>query len=185
MRLDDRNVRFVTPFILVEGRRKKYVRLGRRRGNLHLQETALVVEGELLRFHYFGIEMFFRRALSEWTTVTVPYSRIEVKRPSHWKAIAVVLAVVAWIVFLSSVAEDAGDWAGGCMCGLAWLVPTLYLLWRGRVRHTVAFRGKDGKLRVLMFKVRPKAVRQQFLATLEAHRKDSLAHAPTPARRVS
>lgn len=185
MRLDGRNVRFVTPFILIEGRRKKYIRLGRRRGNLHLQETALVVEGELLRFHYFGIELFFRRALSEWTTVTVPYSRIEARRPSRWKAIALALAVVAWVAFLGFVAEDAGDWAGGGMCGLAWFLPVLYLLWRGRVRHTVTFRGKDGKQRVLMFKVRPKAVRQQFLATLEAHRKDSLTHVVAPAGSVS
>lgn len=184
MRLDDRNVRFVAPLILVEGKRKKYVRLGPRRGSLHLQETALVVEGELLRFYYFGVEMFFRRALSEWTTVTVPYSRIEVRRRSHWKAIALALAVVAWVTFLGFVANDAGDWGGGIACGLTWLVPILFLLWRGRSRQTVAFRGKDGKLRVLMFKLRPKAVRTQFFTALEAHRKDSLAHATALAGRV-
>ena len=44
-----------------------------------------MVEGEILRFHYFGLERFFARALGEWTTVTVPYSRIEqVTFRSRW-----------------------------------------------------------------------------------------------------
>ena len=47
------------------------MKLGGKRGSLHLQETALVAEGELLRFTFIiGLEWLFRRALSEWTMVT-------------------------------------------------------------------------------------------------------------------
>ena len=84
MRLDARQVRFVPSFLPTW--RTRTLRLGGRRGGLHLQEPALVLEGELLRFRLvFGIEWLFRQALSEWTTVTVPYSRIvTVRRTWAW-----------------------------------------------------------------------------------------------------
>jgi hypothetical protein len=39
------------------------------------------------------------------------------------------------------------------------------------------FRGKDGKVRVLLFRVRPRATRLAFLAALEQQRQAALGHA--------
>src|SRR5262245_36202943 len=98
MRLDSRQFRFVVPFVSYP--RRKVVRFGGRRGSIQIQETALVVEGELLRFTFIiGLEWLFRRALSEWTTVTVPYSRIDSVRLSRLWPLRVFtfLFTVIWI----------------------------------------------------------------------------------------
>ena len=44
-----------------------------RRNTIHLQETALVIEGDLLRFQLPVIDRFVRRVFCEWSMVTVPY----------------------------------------------------------------------------------------------------------------
>ena len=99
MRLDDRHIRFIRPFWPKIGQR--LVPLGGRRGSVHLQETALVVEGDLLRFRFLlGIEWLFRQALSEWTSVTVPYARIErVRRSRLWplRSVSLLLVVAVWV----------------------------------------------------------------------------------------
>jgi hypothetical protein len=98
MKLDSRQFRFSVPFATFSARR--LVKLGGKRGSLHLQETALVAEGELLRFTFIiGLEWLFRRALSEWTMVTVPYSRIQAVRISKLWPLRILSAlfVVGWI----------------------------------------------------------------------------------------
>ena len=97
MKLDSRQFRFTVPFATFSARR--LVKLGGKRGSLHLQETALVAEGELLRFTFIiGLEWLFRRALSEWTMVTVPYSRIQAVRISKlWPLRSSLRALCRWL----------------------------------------------------------------------------------------
>jgi hypothetical protein len=146
-----------------------------------LQETALVAEGELIRFQYFGTEWLFRRALSEWTTVTIPYARITSVRFRRSSMLALLLMLatavaVAWSATLYLVADDAragmreaAPWAISAV-----LVGGLTLLMRPS--HRVSFRGKDGRSRILAFIVRNKRLRKPFLDTLAEHRAAASRH---------
>ena len=68
MRLEPKQVRFVAPLVS-STRRVRRIRLVGRQNSVQLLETALVVEGYLLKLtFFFGIEGLFTRTLSEWTT---------------------------------------------------------------------------------------------------------------------
>lgn len=183
MRLDARQVRFTQSFLPTW--RSRPLRLGGRRGSLHLQEPALVFEGELLRFRLFGVEWLFRRALSEWTTVTVPYSRILKVRRTR-----------AWLVRLVSVLGIAAVWAGmvwmtlefpaeHLLTELAAIVSTAvtvlggYALVRVRPTVTVVYRPKTGRRVRVTFLVRRRATRRAFVDALAAHRAAAARHAVT------
>jgi hypothetical protein len=183
MRLADRQIRFIVPFWPSIRRRK--VRLGGRRGSLHLQETALVAEGEILRFYYFNLELLFRRAVSEWTTITVPYSRIVSVR--YYRRL--VLRAVSVVVLLAALAESAWLMSWGVLeAAVATLMLTVilalllgYLNARVRPAYGVVFRGKDGRPRLLAFAIRSKRLRKSFADTLAAHRAAAAQfRAPTP-----
>ena len=73
MKFGPRDLRFAYP--VWASFRGVVVFIGRR-NTLHLQETALVIEGDLLRFQLPVIDWFVRRVFCEWTMLTVPYSRI-------------------------------------------------------------------------------------------------------------
>jgi hypothetical protein len=181
--LDPKQVRFVAPFLsgLMPGRLAFYGN----RNAVHLQETALVVEGELLRFHFLGLERFFARALSEWTTVTVPYGRI-VRVKYRSKIVVRVLLVLPAVLFglLAVVAVKdmkPADLTGpitllvGCLLLIGLI---LYLVLRRLVpTYTITFRSKDGKKRAFSFAVRSKAARREFDAALAAYRDAARAHA--------
>jgi hypothetical protein len=171
MKLDGRQVRFITPFMLLPG--QLLVRLGGRRGGVQLQETALVVEGELARFKaVIGVEWAFRRVLSEWTTLTVPYSRIDAARLSSlWPLRVVTILVVAGVVALAVWLRDEPAlvsvvWVFGG--ALALLLAYINVRVKPSVR--VKFRSKDGKRRMLAFVIRSRRLRKPFLDTLQTHR---------------
>lgn len=181
MRLDARQVRFTTSFLPTW--RTRTLRLGGRRGSVYLQEPALVIEGELLRFHLFGIEWLFRRALSEWTTVTVPYSRIIAVRSTR-----------AWLIRIVMVLALFGTWTGAGF--LFWLAPTAdtftiiavsvltvllgYVAVRVRPMVAVVYRTKAGRRTQLTIWVRKPATRWAFLDTLEGHRAAAARHVAAP-----
>jgi hypothetical protein len=180
MRLDSRQVRFTQSFWPAV--RSRVLRLGGRRGSLHLQEPALVLEGELLRFRLFGVEWLFRRALSEWTTVTVPYSRIvAVRRSRAWllRCLSVVAIAAAWAgaAWAYSAAPDM-DPLTSIMVVLV-TVPAGYVLVRVRPTVTVVYRPKTGRRVRVTFLVRRRATRRAFVEALTAHRAAAARHAVT------
>src|SRR5438477_11584329 len=72
-----------------------------RTNTLQLLDTALVVEGPRRMLALYGVDLFFQQALSEWTMVTVPYSRIERCRYyRRWLARGFALA---WFVLPTAV----------------------------------------------------------------------------------
>jgi hypothetical protein len=73
MKFGPKGVRFTNPVMTLAGKCLTF--LGRQ-NTLHLQETALVVEGDLRRFSLPIFDLFIQRALCEWSLVTIPYSRI-------------------------------------------------------------------------------------------------------------
>ena len=69
-----------------------------KRTSIQLQETAMVVEGELVQFHLLSLERYFARAVSEWSMITIPYSRLtRVKYRSKWVMRAFVWVILAVI----------------------------------------------------------------------------------------
>jgi hypothetical protein len=182
VRLDGRQIRFSIPFWPTW--RTRTLRLGGRRGNLYLQEPALVIEGELLRFRLFGIEWLFRRALSEWTTVTVPYSRIVAVRLTRSRLIrfSMILAVVlAWAGtgVLFWLEPEVDPYTAGLAGILTVLCGFIYL--RVRPMVTVVYQPKAGRRTRLTIWVRKRAARQAFLDTLAGHRATAGQHAlPAP-----
>ena len=103
MRLDPRKVRFVAPMFHV-GVFGGAVRFVGRENTVHLQETALVAEGNLLKVGLLGLEILFRRALAEWSAVTVPYSRITAARYVRFP----LLRVIALVVLALCLGDPAG-----------------------------------------------------------------------------
>jgi hypothetical protein len=185
MRLDHRQVRFVTPFGLTL-RRPNHIRLGGSRGHLDLQETAVVAEGELMRFSFLGTEWLFRRALSEWTTVTVPYGRITSVRYDRLVALRIVSILLVAVVaaFSATLLLAEGDpTTGWTMAGFAAILALLFgvlNLWM-KPSYQVRYRGKDGRTYLLAFTVRAKRLRKPFLDTLAAHQAAAAPHAVRPA----
>jgi len=182
MKLGPKQIRFVRPFWpTLFGRT---LRFAGRRNTIHLQEIALVVEGEVLRFHYLGIERLIGRALSEWTMVTVPYSRIaSVRYRSHLGLrIAIVIAAAA----LSTLAMRLpwtvpSEWtkldAVGDVLVAVPVVALAGLVWWGiRSSYALVFRSKDGTRIRLCFRVRSRAHRLAFDTVLRSYREASKAY---------
>lgn len=170
MRLENRQVRFMVPFLTLHPRR--FVKLGGRRGGIQLQETAMVVEGELLCFSFIiGLEWLFRRALSQWTTITVPYSRIQsVKLTRLWPLrVFTLLLIAVWIAAIAYLWDNESAVIPIMVSGAAFLMVMIYVNLRMRRSVRILFRGKE-RLRLLVFVVRKKTLRQQFLDTLDRHR---------------
>ena len=154
-----------------------------RRNSVHLQETALVAEGEMLLFRCLGLERLFGRALSARTTVTVPYSRlVAVRYRAGWGLRLSILAGLA--VFLALTLGAPWD----DPTGMEWVADALILVpvailgvfvWRGiRPAYAVRFRAKDGRRTRLHFTVRSRAVRRQFDAALAEYRRAARTYAP-------
>jgi hypothetical protein len=130
----------------------------------------LVVEGELLRFTLIiGIEWMFRRALSEWTTVTIPYSRIQsVSVSKLWPLrMFTLLFLSAWIALM------VWFWGHEAIApimtvGFALLLLMIYINVRVKRAVRVAFRGK-GRRKLLAFVIRSRPLRRTFIETLERH----------------
>lgn len=171
MKLGPRQVRLVTPFWpTLTGRRLRFVG---RRNAVQLQETALVVEGDVLRFFYLGVERFFGGVFAEWTTITVPYSRIvSVRYRSNLWVVLVVLAPVLGLAGLMAVGVVTGDISALEIASalVALVLPVgllVYIVWRVLApKYTVTFRAKDGTRTTFAFRVRSRAARKEFDAAL-------------------
>jgi hypothetical protein len=194
MKLDDRQVSFVVPFW--PAWRTRTLRFGSRRGSLHLQETALVVEGELLRFSFIGLEWLFRRALSEWTTVTVPYSRLLAVRRAPTGAIRLLLFLALAATWATAIALFQSHPTAGALTSMLTdvltvvltVVPTVVLVYSAlRLKPTVKvlFRAKDGRRVRLAFVIRRRPTRQAFLDALAGHRAAAARHTAVPVLAVA
>ena len=185
MKLGPKQVRFIRPFWpALFGRT---LRFAGRRNTIHLQETALVVEGEILRFHYLGIERLIARALSEWTMVTVPYSRIASVR--YRSQITLRIAIVAITAALATLAmrlpwTAPSEWtAFDAVADALVLVPVIVLAglvwWGVRSSYALVFRSKDGTRIRLCFRIRSKVQRLAFDTVLRSYRDASRAYTRT------
>src|SRR5262249_2821755 len=93
MKLEARHVRFLNVLPWFTRRRVRFVGGA---NTLQLLETALVVEGYRQRLFLPVADLLLRQALSEWTTVTVPYSRIVRHRYNRKILMRLLVLAVLW-----------------------------------------------------------------------------------------
>jgi len=144
-----------------------------RRNTIHLQETALVIEGDLLRFQLPVIDRFVRRVFCEWSMVTVPYSRIVRHKYCTYRAAKVLwwLLVAAVGGFLGLVLARGPGKEPFALAGLLLALVVLGVLMHVvlRPRHVLAFRGADGKRRLVCFRFTSRPPRTGFVRLLNAN----------------
>lgn len=173
MKLDPQKVKFVSP--LSPGVFVRPLRFVGREKTVQLQETALVVEGNVLKVGLLGIEMLFRRALAEWSSVTVPYSRITRVKYARFPLfrLLALLYLIGWPTFSLLVAVGPGGVAGGLTGFLIGTVPAalaVYVFVRVPPRYVIDFRARDGARTRLMMHVRGTKLRRAFAARLAEYR---------------
>jgi hypothetical protein len=166
------------------------LRFGGRRNSVQLLETALVVEGELQRFHFLGVESLYRKAISEWTGVTIPYSRIlwagqRSFRWVRWPLFGLFgLMEVLWLADLLFSPRSRGyedvNWA-------LWLIVTLtglllvFAIHRLALPHYQVIHRTRNRSRVyLNLQIRSKKLRRAFDRELQRNRELAARHAQPP-----
>lgn len=156
-----------------------------RDNTLHLQETALVIEGDLVRLRLPILDMFVKRAFAQHSMVTIPYSRIvRLTCPQYltvkvlWWLLAGML--FAWTAWGSLTLDPMGSAYYLTLIGLLFLLIG-YLVHRFfRSRHALLFRRADGKRCVVCFCLTRRKQRRQFAELLQANR-DAARALPAPA----
>jgi hypothetical protein len=183
VKIDGKGLVFRTPTAWPGRRRLRFLRKG---NTVHLLETALVVEGYQQRFGFPVLDYLFRQALSEWTTVTIPYSRIldyQFRTRFWWRAVGVpLLWLPVLLLLLSAVYIDhtpgnlAGLVLGATGLAGALAVITYFLLTEMLApRNTLIYQQADGKRAILSFSIRSKPKQAAFTRQLEVNREASRA----------
>ncbi len=162
MKIASRNVTFL-PSMPWPTRRG--LNFGRSGSSLHLQETALVVEGCLQRLFFPVLDRFFQQALSEWTAVTVPYSRIlQYGYDSRLLARILLTSVLCIPLALLGLAG-----AGLLVLPMGLLVLVLSLIVFSP-RSWILYRQADGGKAIICFHIGSSKRRREFEETLEKNR---------------
>lgn len=173
MRLDPTKVRFVAAGFELGLSSQAGLRLVGKENNIQLLETALVVEGTLLKVGLLGLERLFRAALAEWTTVTAPYSRIERARLVRWPIFRLFGLT---LLLLAGGLAAAGVYFGPGAGEQAFVVSTILLalsgtalVWRSQRQYEVRFRAKDGRRRKFRFRIADRRLARAFDARLKRY----------------
>lgn len=175
LKLDPKKVRFSPPFLDL-GIFSVGLRFIGKENSIHLLETALAVEGNLLKVGLMGLEVLFRRALAEWSSVTIPYSRIEKARFGLSPLVRVALLVVAglpWLVGAALLAVNVDTAVLTLICAPIVTVPALYVMLRIRARYTIVFRAKNGRRTRLTFRIASAPLRAEFERRLNDYRRSA------------
>jgi hypothetical protein len=174
VRLDPAKVRFVAAGIEVGLTSQAGLRLVGKENNIQLLETALVVEGGLLKVGLLGLERLFRAALTEWTTVTVPYARIDKARLIRWPLLRLVggflLLVVVGLVGVGAIYGGGQGEAAFLTFAVGLTAGGGVLLWWAKPQYEVRFRAKDGRRRKLRFRIADRRLARQFDDRLRLYR---------------
>lgn len=180
MKLQGKQIRFRVPMPWF-GRRRLLFHGDR--NTVHLLETALVIEGHQQRFFFPVFDRFFRMPLSEWTTVTVPYSRVLRLRYARLLFARILTTLLVWLPFLffsfvtlMALKEGHGDvgWMAYVLTLLAAfaLVITLFAnLVLFSSRYYLYFRQADGRWALVAFRVPSSKKRQEFEGQLREYRR--------------
>jgi hypothetical protein len=185
MKFAGKQVRFSFPHLAWPGRRR--LRFVGRRASVQVLETALVMEGYLMRLSLPVLDYFFKTALSEWTTITVPYSRIV--RFRRVRALLLLRLLVCGLLWVPGVLmligagfqayhggpELAGNLCAGLLCSLPALLVTWFVNFRRAPRYELLFRRADGGLSIVYIRVKPRKLGLAFGARVEENRRAAAA----------
>ena len=176
MKFGPNRIRFDRPLL---GVTQRLILFHPRGGSLHLQETALVIEGQFQRFRLPFYDSFIKRALCEWSTLTIPYSRIRRHRRARYLVprtllVILILACIAAPLFL--IAETSSDvrfsdnevgflLAGVLVSGLL----TYVLLRAFHTRHCLEYLSTDKKRYSIYFRFKSKKHWKTFVRLLDDH----------------
>lgn len=186
MKLDPDAVNFVPP--MGPGLFVRPLRFVGREKTVHLQETALVIEGNLLKVSLLGLERLFRRALAEWTSLTVPYSRIDRIRLVRLPTLRLIslIYLILFPLFCLLVLLGKGG-IGGALTGFALgFFPGVlfaYIFFRMKPRTVIDFRTKGGQRTRLVLEILGKKRRRKFVEQLKEYRTSAKEFAPANAVR--
>jgi hypothetical protein len=177
MKLLARQIRFFIPSFTFTRVRPQFVG---NRNTLQLLETALVIEGYRMRFHFVFLDRFFRQPLSEWTTVTVPYSRILRFRHSSRLLLRVLVTGVVWfpvgLLLALGLLAPQTDWAevGYYLTLLGLLAVVLTVIchfWLLAPCNYLWYRQADGRKAILAFWITSRKLQRAFEQQLEGYRR--------------
>jgi hypothetical protein len=125
--------------------------------------------------------MFFRSVLSEWTTVTVPFSRILFLKTRSFVFLRVLLTLVAWLplVFvgftLLTMRRRPGESSGLLEFGLPLAalgaLGTFIFNWMLATRHCLVFEEASGSLALVCFRIKKSKLRRRFVELIQDHRR--------------
>jgi hypothetical protein len=172
MRLDPKKVRFV-PQLFHLGLSEGALRFVGKENTVHLQETALVVEGNLLKVGLLGLEVFFRRALAEWSAITIPYARITKTRFVRFPAMRIIALTVLAACFLLPAIGFMVNPVIGLTEAIVAVIPALlalYVALRVPARYVIQFRSRNGRRTKLMFRITSTPLRKDFARRLGEYR---------------
>jgi hypothetical protein len=176
MKLEPREIRFIPPTVW-SGRGRLWL-LGKQ-NTLHLQETALVIEGEILKQSFPFLDLFFRKALSGWTTITVPYSRILKYRYRGSPILSTIATLFAWspavMLLILSPTVPGGEMASyvatvAITAAVATALTAFFHLWLFRRINLIAFRRANGRKTTAQFRIKSQKLQRAFMAALKANR---------------
>jgi membrane protein YdbS with pleckstrin-like domain len=181
MRLDPKKVRFVFPTFSL-GLSRSVLRFVGRENTVQLSETALAVEGNLLKVGLMGVELLFRRALAEWSSVTIPYSRITRVRYVRFP-LARLVALLLFCVCAAATVRVALDlWepeaATRVVIFLLLALGSGYVVARISPRFVITFRSRGGRRTGLKFQVTSRQLRREFDRKLREYREAARRYAP-------
>ena len=128
------------------------------KGELHLQETALILEGYLPKFTIPFAARNYLELVSEWSTRTIPFSRIvRHKYTGHWVSFSIVkfaFLLLITVLFGLMGVTMAGNRVDATLVAVglgAYGLIVLLVLVLGRRTHRVTYLLPNGKKCVVAF----------------------------------
>lgn len=132
------------------------------KGELHVTETALIVEAERAKFSIPFTAGYYMHILSDWTTCTVPYGRIVHHRYSGAfggfslvKVLGILLVgtLVAAGLSMAVLGRTVESFVGGSFAVVAGSVLLVVVAMHGRRKHRVIWLDSNGKQLEIAFKI--------------------------------
>jgi hypothetical protein len=163
------------------------------KGEVHLTETGLISDGNLAKFNIPFLLSIYQRLLSNWSTLTVPYSRvIRHDYTGYWVNLTilkclfllllVLLAVPATGLLMSTIDPSHPPIGAGVLATIAILCGVVLI--SGRRRHRVTFRLPTGRKNVMIFTIAgpPSQTRAEFTRILKEYVATAREYKPEASR---
>lgn len=170
MKLENKQVQFVSSFMSA-GFQAGVPRFFGKEKSVHLRETAFVIEGQALKVSFPIVDMFVRSALSDTTSLTIPYQRMRSARLIRWpfsRLLFLILLLLVPVVIIWFNVTVPFNPASADMLTFVYILAfvvgllSLYLVFRIKPRYEIVFRDKNHIRRQLNLRIKNKVLSKQF-----------------------